>query len=97
MIELEMHLCWKIAEEQFKVCVDYLEIGNWYNLLIKQVGTKGMPCFVKVLQEDRMDAEITKLTLETLNILCSDKKDGNQSLGVSLTEIFIKVDKLIGP
>ena len=55
-----------------------------------QVGTKGMPVFVKVLREDRMDVEITKLTLETLNILCSNKKDDEQKLGSVLTEIFIK-------
>jgi hypothetical protein len=43
------------------------------------VGTKGMPVLIGVLKNDRMDSEIIKLALETLNILCSDHQDNNQS------------------
>jgi hypothetical protein len=51
-----------------------------------------MPVFVKVLKNDRMDVEITKLTLETLHILCSRKgSEDGENLGAMLTEIFIKV------
>ena len=35
------------------------------------VGTKGIPVLVHVLKSDRMDVEIIKAALETLNILCS--------------------------
>ncbi|KAJ3312992.1 Vesicle-mediated ER to Golgi transport protein [Boothiomyces sp. JEL0838] len=52
-----------------------------------QVGTKGMPALTTVLQNDRMDVEIIKLTLETLNILCSNNED---EMGKTLTEIFVK-------
>ncbi|KAJ3275936.1 Vesicle-mediated ER to Golgi transport protein [Terramyces sp. JEL0728] len=37
---------------------------------------------------DRMDVEIIKLTLETLNILCST--NGDDDMGKTLTEIFVK-------
>ncbi|KAJ3319488.1 Vesicle-mediated ER to Golgi transport protein [Boothiomyces sp. JEL0866] len=53
-----------------------------------QVGTKGMPALITVLQNDRMDVEIIKLTLETLNILCST--NGEDEMGKTLTEIFVK-------
>ncbi|KAJ3258466.1 Vesicle-mediated ER to Golgi transport protein [Boothiomyces macroporosus] len=53
-----------------------------------QVGTKGMPALTTVLQNDRMDVEIIKLTLETLNILCSN--NGEDEMGKTLTEIFVK-------
>ncbi len=47
----------------------------------------------RVLLNDRMDTEIIKGTLETLQILCSaDKKPKDENnLGVMFTEIYIKV------
>lgn len=43
-----------------------------------------MPVLVGVLKSDRMDVEIIKLTLETLNILCSkDTKSVEVSLDFS--------------
>ena len=40
-----------------------------------------MPVLIGVLKSDRMDVEIIKLTLETLNILCSKER---QSVEVAL-------------
>ncbi|KAI8896306.1 p115 like vesicle tethering protein [Globomyces pollinis-pini] len=53
------------------------------------VGTKAIPAFITVLRNDRMDVEIIKLTLETLNILCSVTGE-DINLASQLTEIFIK-------
>lgn len=56
-----------------------------------------MPALIGVLKADRMDVEIVKLTLETLNILCSKDGPSSQSgkadedLGSMLAEIFVKV------
>jgi hypothetical protein len=55
------------------------------------VGTKGMPALLNILKTDRMDIEIIKSTLETLNTLCSTTGDGDDDLGAMLTEIFLKV------
>ncbi|KAJ3083152.1 Vesicle-mediated ER to Golgi transport protein, partial [Quaeritorhiza haematococci] len=63
------------------------------------VGTKGMPVLINVLQNDRMDVEIIKAVLETLNHLCSADEEGagqakqqksSSNLGVMFTEIYIK-------
>ncbi|KAJ3295360.1 Vesicle-mediated ER to Golgi transport protein [Borealophlyctis nickersoniae] len=64
----------------------------------QDVGTKGMPVLINVLKNDRMDVEIIKATLETLNILCTsdDKEKGKQggkdvnNLGIMFTEIYVK-------
>ncbi|KAJ3336905.1 Vesicle-mediated ER to Golgi transport protein, partial [Kappamyces sp. JEL0680] len=59
-----------------------------------------MPVLIQVLKSDRMDVEIIKLTLETLNILCHKNSSANPSsgatahggeeLGGMLSEIFVK-------
>ncbi|ORY51870.1 hypothetical protein BCR33DRAFT_655702 [Rhizoclosmatium globosum] len=59
------------------------------------VGTKGIPVLVHVLKSDRMDVEIIKAALETLNILCSvdedlDDKGGKENLGRMFTEVYTK-------
>ncbi|KAI8909179.1 p115 like vesicle tethering protein [Gorgonomyces haynaldii] len=54
-----------------------------------QVGTKAMPSLIHCLKNDRMDTDITKASLETLNHLCTKDND-EQDLGSMLTEIFIK-------
>ncbi|KAJ3027203.1 UNVERIFIED_CONTAM: hypothetical protein HDU68_004253 [Siphonaria sp. JEL0065] len=59
------------------------------------VGTKGIPVLVHVLKSDRMDVEIIKAALETLNILCSideelDNKNGKEDLGKMFTEVYTK-------
>ncbi|RKO90358.1 p115 like vesicle tethering protein [Blyttiomyces helicus] len=64
------------------------------------VGTKGMPVLIGILRNDRMDVEIIKVALETLDILCtSDKTEKQQpteaksdpnDLGVMFTEIYTK-------
>ncbi|KAJ3417304.1 Vesicle-mediated ER to Golgi transport protein [Chytridiales sp. JEL 0842] len=42
------------------------------------VGTKGMPVLINVLKNDRMDVEIIKAALETLNILCTADAEGGK-------------------
>ncbi|KAJ3062640.1 hypothetical protein HDU98_001479, partial [Podochytrium sp. JEL0797] len=59
------------------------------------VGTKGIPVLVHVLKCDRMDVEIIKAALETLNILCSVDEDdegqtGKENLGRMFTEVYTK-------
>ncbi|KAI9206543.1 p115 like vesicle tethering protein [Polychytrium aggregatum] len=62
------------------------------------VGTKGMGALVNVLKTDRMDVAIIKVTIETLDLLCSKdlpQKGAKVSddLGLMFTEIFIKDPK----
>jgi intracellular protein transport protein USO1 len=46
---------------------------------------------VGILKNDRMDVEIIKLTLETINILCSrDQSSKEEDLGGMFSEIFVK-------
>ncbi|KAI8618455.1 p115 like vesicle tethering protein [Chytriomyces sp. MP71] len=59
------------------------------------VGTSGIPVLVNVLKSDRMDVEIIKAALETLNILCGydedqDGKDGREDLGRMFSEVYTK-------
>ncbi|KAI8923994.1 p115 like vesicle tethering protein [Entophlyctis helioformis] len=55
------------------------------------VGTKAMTALINVLATDRMDVEILKLALETLNILCTKQgKDDQDDLGIMFTEIYVK-------
>ncbi|EGF77134.1 hypothetical protein BATDEDRAFT_36121 [Batrachochytrium dendrobatidis JAM81] len=64
------------------------------------VGTKAMSALINVLKSDRMDVEIIKSTLETLNILCAQEattpkttdpanNDGHD-VGTMFTEIYTK-------
>lgn len=60
-----------------------------------------MPVLIKVLKTDRMDTEILKLTLETLNVLCGkrdrrpdDPQGQPEDLGGMLSEIFVKVPRI---
>lgn len=57
-----------------------------------EVGTRGMPILINVLNEDRSDVEILRAALETLNTVCTVQKENpdEQDLGVMFTEIFVK-------
>ncbi|KND03311.1 uncharacterized protein SPPG_02358 [Spizellomyces punctatus DAOM BR117] len=61
-----------------------------------EVGTKGMPVLINVLRNDRMDVDIVKATVETLNVLCTldtpnkGGADDPNDLGVMFTEIYTK-------
>ncbi|KAL2912602.1 Vesicle-mediated ER to Golgi transport protein [Polyrhizophydium stewartii] len=55
------------------------------------VGNKAMDALINVLKSDRMDAEIIKLTLETLNILCSkSSQQTDNDPGIALTQAYVK-------
>ncbi|KAI8910647.1 p115 like vesicle tethering protein [Powellomyces hirtus] len=65
------------------------------------VGTRGMPVLINVLRNDRMDVDIVKASMETLNILCTHEKgsgehsptktsEGSNDLELMFTEIFTK-------
>ncbi|KAH6584978.1 hypothetical protein BASA60_000741 [Batrachochytrium salamandrivorans] len=65
------------------------------------VGTKSMSALINILKSDRMDIEIIKSTLETLNILCTKApstpnaaaagvSDSNNDVGIMFTEIYTK-------
>ncbi|KAI8819235.1 p115 like vesicle tethering protein [Fimicolochytrium jonesii] len=64
------------------------------------VGTKGMPVLINVLRNDRMDVDIVKAAMETLQILCARDPpksagsppggNGGEDLGLMFTEIYTK-------
>ena len=60
-----------------------------------QVGTKGLPVLTSTLSRDRMDVEIMKATLDTLNSLCTiqDESHKESDLGYMLSEIYTKDPK----
>ncbi|KAJ3167303.1 Vesicle-mediated ER to Golgi transport protein [Geranomyces variabilis] len=68
-----------------------------------EVGTRGMPVLINVLRNDRMDVDIVKASMETLNILCTAEPDAEsptspnsqpkketEDLEIMFTEIFTK-------
>ncbi|RUS26681.1 hypothetical protein BC938DRAFT_484270 [Jimgerdemannia flammicorona] len=58
----------------------------------REVGVKGMPALVNILNHDRNDIDTAKAALEAITILCStdDNVDPHTGLGLVFTDAFVK-------